>query len=320
MSQSTGNVRIPGEIERLQSLISFPDRGPGGDSRWRGNCSGHIQRAMINHYAPKLFVDVCEGSGTSRDVCREKGIDYVGLDLHKGNDFTRDFVRSQLDRPADICFSHPPYHAMIDYGHVGTFEQPELIAHDTSRCQSVDEFLEKSYVMLLNQREATRPRGVYATLIGDMRKKGVFRSFQADFLGMMPTSEQLGVVIKGQFNCVSDSRQYSGDFIPIQHEYLLLWRRADRTMVHIALDQAVALRQRTDWTWRALLRMVFMRHFTNRAATLAEIYSCIEQEAPEMLRDRPNWNAKVRQILQRHFAPVSRGLWAADADACRAAA
>lgn len=60
------------------------------------------------------------------------------------------------------------------------------VQNDTSRCKSPDEFLAKSQVMLLNQREATIDGGIYATLIGDQKVKGVCRSYQADFIKMMP--------------------------------------------------------------------------------------------------------------------------------------
>ena len=70
-------------------------------------------KELVEHFNPKLFVDACEGSGTSRDVCKEMGIEYVGLDLYKGQDFTKDYILTQLPRPADICFTHPPYHNMV---------------------------------------------------------------------------------------------------------------------------------------------------------------------------------------------------------------
>ena len=77
----------------MKSVMSFPERGKWGKSSWRGNCSGHVQKELIEHYRPKLFVDVCEGSGTSRDVCLDMGIDYRGFDLHTGTDFTADHIR-----------------------------------------------------------------------------------------------------------------------------------------------------------------------------------------------------------------------------------
>lgn len=291
----------------MKSILSFPDRGKWGNPKWRGNCSGHIQRELIEHFRPRLFVDVCEGSGTSRDVCKELGVEYRGFDLHTGTDFTEDYILKMLARPADLCFSHPPYEAMIDYREVGTWKDPELKDRDLSACGE-DEFLEKSRIMLLNQREATRQGGQYVTLIGDLRSKGRFRSFQADYISMMPRDELVGVVIKTQHNCVSDSRSYGGRFIPILHEYLLVWEKKAASLFQITIDKAVELKQRTAGTWKGLIRTILMR--LGGQASLSDIYREVEKEAGELVATRPNWMAKVRQQLQFYFQPVQRGVWA----------
>lgn len=291
----------------MKSVMSFPSRGNYGKSSWRGNTSGFVIKELIEHFKPTLFVDVCEGSGTSGDVCREAGIEYVGLDLHKGNDFTKDFVLAQLSRPADIVFSHPPYHNMIKYS--GEVWGNQAIDGDTSHCQSPEEFLEKSQVMLLNQREATRAGGVYTSLIGDMRKKGEFRSFQADFIKMMPSSELHSVVIKTQHNCQSDSRVYSGNFVPILHEYLLVWKKSERTLVHVGFGMASEIKRQIASTWRSIIRLVMMK--LGGEATLQHIYAEVERIAGEAVAKNEHWRAKVRQTLQLHCTSVQRGVWGA---------
>lgn len=296
----------------MKSIISFPDRGPWGDSNFRGNCSGHVQRELIEYFKPKLFVDVCEGSGTSRAVCRELGVEYVGLDLHQGFDFATDYVLSKLPRPADLVFSHPPYGGMIDYREVGQWENPEMKQRDLSAIGE-DAFLELSRVMLLNQREAARKGGLYSTLIGDLRSKGRFRSFQADYIQMMPRDELVSVVIKAQHNCVSDRHVYHGRFIPIQHEYLIIWEKKAARLFQLAFEKAVELKRQGDMNWRSLLRIILAR--LGGQAGLREIYCEVEREAPEYVRSRPNWMAKVRQQLQYHFDPVSRGVWQTDRSA-----
>lgn len=290
----------------MQSVVSYPDRGKWGKSNWRGNTSGHIIVDLIDHFKPQLFVDVCEGGGTSRDVCHDMGVQYVGLDLHKGNDFTRDFVLSQLPRPADICFSHPPYANMIQYS--GSVWGDGPIDGDTSLCE-VDEFLEKSQVMLLNQREATREGGIYTTLIGDMRKNGDYRSFQADFIQMMPKNELLNVVIKMQHNMMSNKTHYSGSrFIPIIHEYLLIWKKTAKPLFAVTWDKAKEIKRQIAATWRSAIRIALMR--LGGRATLKEIYAEVEQIAQNLIKNNNNWQAKVRQQLQYHFTSVERGVWA----------
>jgi hypothetical protein len=289
----------------MKSVVSYPDRGQWGKSSWRGNTSGHIIVDMIEHFQPKLFVDACEGSGTSGDVCREMGIEYVGLDLYKGNDFTKDFILSTLPRPADICFTHPPYHNMIEYS--GKVYGNSAIDGDTSRCLSPEEFVSKSQVMLMNQREATRNGGIYATLIGDHRKNGEFRSYQSDFIQMMPKNELLSVTVKLQHNCLSDNRQYNGNFIPIVHEYLLLWKKKQASLFAVSFDIASELTKRVATTWRNAIRIAMMKL---QQASLSEIYAEVEKVAVNLIANNPNYKAKIRQTLQKHFTNVERGVWA----------
>lgn len=292
----------------MKSVVSYPNRGHWGKSNWRGNTSGHIIVDLIEHFNPQTFVDVCEGSGTSGDVCRELGIAYHGLDLFKGNDFTRDYVLSTIGRPADMVWSHPPYGTMIKYSSNVWGSHP--VEGDTSHCQSVEEFLEKSHVMLLNQREATRENGIYCTLIGDHRSKEIgFRSYQADFIKMMPTSELLSVVIKEQHNVMSDKKVYANNsFIPISHEYLLIWKRSSASLFQIAWEGAKEIKAQIASTWRSAIRIALMR--LGGKARLEDIYREVEMCAGHKIANNIHYKAKVRQELQKHFTNVERGVWA----------
>lgn len=289
----------------MKSVMSYPSRGNWGKSNWRGNTSGYIIKDLIEHFNPKLFVDACEGSGTSRDVCKDMNVEYVGLDLYKGNDFTRDSILTELPRPADIVFTHPPYHNMITYS--GEVYGDSALLGDTSRCDSPEEFVSKSQLMLMNQREATKEGGIYTTLIGDHRKNGEFRSYQSDFIQMMPKDELLSVAIKLQHNCLSDSRQYSGNFIPILHEYLLVWKKKRKTSIAISFDIASELQQRVATTWRNVIRLVMMKYKT---APLNVIYEEVEKVAAHLIEKNQHWKAKIRQLLQKHYSSVQRGIWA----------
>ena len=31
----------------MNSIMSFPDRGPWGDSKWRGNASGYVYKSLL---------------------------------------------------------------------------------------------------------------------------------------------------------------------------------------------------------------------------------------------------------------------------------
>ena len=63
------------------SVLSFPDRGKWGKSSWRGNCSGHVYKALFEQLRPTFFVDPMVGAGTSVEVAQEMGIESRGGDL-----------------------------------------------------------------------------------------------------------------------------------------------------------------------------------------------------------------------------------------------
>ncbi len=201
------------------------------------------------------------------------------------------------------------HNCMIEYS--GNVYGDKPIYGDTSRCVSPEEFIAKSQVMLLNQREATREGGIYATLIGDHRGgtlgRGNFRSYQADFIQMMPKDELLSVTIKLQHNCLSDTRQYSGNFVPIMHEYLLLWKKSAKSLFAVSFDIASEMTKRVATTWRNAIRMVMMKL---KEAKLSDIYAEVEKVAGSLIANNPNYKAKIRQTLQKHFKNVERGVWA----------
>jgi len=291
----------------MNSIWSYPERGEWGNSKYRGNCSGYIYRDLFNALQPEFVVDPCVGSGTSVDVARDMNIKAVGLDLHSGFNLLRDSILNTVGREADLCISHFPYHSMVLYSGV---MYPGEHRDDLSRCESVDDFLEKAHLALLNQRDATAPGKYYATLIGDHRSKGEYRSYQAEFIARMPSSELRSVIVKAQHNCVSDTRSYKPGFaggLPrISHEYLLVWQRPSKTGVLLTLrGLASQNRARAISTWRSIVRMALIA--LGGRAKLASIYEYVSSSAPERLKANPNWQPKIRQTLQLGNAFVRKG-------------
>jgi hypothetical protein len=244
------------------------------------------------------------------------GIEAVGLDLHSGFNMLRDSILGAVGRPADLCVSHFPYHDMIRYSgdqYPETMD-PTYYLDDLSRCPTVDDFLEKSIVCLMNQREAVRPGGYYATLIGDQRKNGEYRSYQAEYIARMP-DELASVVIKAQHNVMSDSRDYGGQFakqgLPrILHEYLVIWRKPDSVSVLVTLgDMARKAYNRLWSTWKAVVRHALIQ--LGGKAELKEIYAFVQNVAADRIQENQHWQAKIRQTLQRGecFSPAERGVW-----------
>lgn len=292
------------------SVLSFPDRGPWGKSSWRGNCSGYVYKQLFEQIKPAVFVDPMVGSGTSIEVARELGIEAYGLDLHQGFNVLRESILSRVGKPADLVLSHLPYGGMIIYsGNV--WGQPH--SDDLSRCADDEDFHEKLHIALLNQREATRGGGYFGTIIGDWRRQGRYTSYQAECIARMPAAELAAVLIKQQHNTVSDARAYAGLKLPrILHEYIILWQKP-KVIASFLGDLAAMARQqsaRLASTWKVVVRVVLQA--LGGMADLATIYSKVAEAAPERLAANPNWQAKVRQVLNQNkdqFASPERGVW-----------
>lgn len=290
------------------SISSHPERGPWGNARWRGNASGYFYKDLFEALHPKTFVDPMVGSGTSVEVASEMGIRAWGLDLHSGFNILRQSILEVVGEPADLVFSHPPYHDMIVYsGQVwGAAPHPD----DLSRAGNVEEFADKLHQALLNQRHATLPGGHYGALIGDLRRKGRYYSFQAELIARMPADELVAVLVKVQHNVSSNNTKYHRLRYPrIAHEYALLWRKQDRSTYQVIGAMAFPQKRRLEGTWRALVRQAMVEH--GGRAALADLYRTLEEGAPNKVRNNPNWKAKIRQVLQRYgdFRPLTRGVW-----------
>jgi hypothetical protein len=292
------------------SILSFKDRGPWGDSAWRGNCSGHVYRTLFEQLKPAVFIDPMCGSGTSIEVAREMNIEAFGLDLHSGFNILRHSILQSTNKEADLCVSHPPYGSLLYYsGEVWGKPHPD----DLSRCTSDQDFHEKLHIALLNQRDATKPGGYYGTIIGDWRRQGRYTSYQAEALSRMPADELAAVLIKAQHNTVSDSRSYSNMRMPrITHEYILLWQKPKQMMSFLGDLASMAKQQsaRLASTWKAIVRTVLIS--LGGKAPLGDIYEKVAKNAPERLATNPNWKAKIRQVLNQNldlFAPVDHGVW-----------
>jgi hypothetical protein len=131
------------------------------------------------------------GSGTSVEVAHEMGIEAYGLDLHSGFNILKTSILATVGKPSDLVL-----------------------------------FLEKLRVAILNQRKATAPDGFYDIIIGDVRRRGQYSSYQADAIARMPKEELRAVLIKAQHNMVSNSVRYAPMKFPkIMHEYVVLWQR-----------------------------------------------------------------------------------------------
>lgn len=292
------------------SILSFPDRGPWGKSSYRGNASGHIYKALYEQLKPRDVVEVFSGSGTAKEVAEELGIPIVALDLKDGFDATKDSILEHVGHESDLVFGHGPYGTMISYsGHVwGDKPHPA----DLSHIEDIDEFIDAMQAVLLNQREATRPGGVYGTLTGDIRKGGRYTSLQAEYIARMPRDELKAILIKTQHNTVSGRKSYGKMRYPfIEHEYILLWEKTRAGTYQVLAAITKQNDRHVKGTWKAIIRHALTT--LGGEAPLERLYEQVAKTAPtERLASNENWQAKIRQVLQRHrdFHNRDRGVWA----------
>ena len=210
------------ENKELCSVVSYPERGPWGDSRYRGNCSGYLVKDLILRFGCKSVFDPAEGSGTVRDVVaginqfHRKSIDYEGRDLRQG----WDILTGRLPgKRFDLVWYHPPYWDIVRYS-----DDPK----DLSNCQSLEEFELKLNRSVERLFQAVNPGGILAVLIGDKRKDGKYYPLFRSLLSNPNIGELKAIIMKLQHNCRSDSKGYPAKnpfLIPIQHEYCLVFRK-----------------------------------------------------------------------------------------------
>jgi hypothetical protein len=210
------------ENKQLCSVVSYPDRGPWGDPRYRGNCSGHLVKDLILRFNCQSVFDPAEGSGTVRDVVSginkylRQDIYYEGRDLNKG----WDILNSPLpEKHFDLVWYHPPYWDIIRYS-----DNPK----DLSSCRTLEEFEFKLNQSVEKLVQAVKHGGILAILIGDKRKEGNYYALFRTLLLNRNIGQLKAIIIKVQHNCSSDRVFYglrNPFMIPIKHEYCLVFQK-----------------------------------------------------------------------------------------------
>jgi hypothetical protein len=195
----------------LTSVVSYPGRGPWGDNTYPGNCSGYLLIDLCAEYRPQRVLDPMEGGGTSREVCADMGIAYVGFDLHSGTDSLHD----DIGYAYDLIFWHPPYHDMKLYS-----DDPR----DMSRAGSLAMFQALLRTGYRRFFELLAPGGRLAILIGDMRRRGRYEPLTTD-VARLDRAHLEAIIVKIQHNVSSNRTRYTGAFVPILHETLTVFRR-----------------------------------------------------------------------------------------------
>lgn len=303
------------EEKHNSTLLSFPDRGPWGDRKYRGNCSGWIHAFLIWKYHVSKMAELFSGSGTGYDVCKDIGISYVGADLNPVpvrpgilciNALIDDVPEEFLD--ADMVFMHPPYGKEINIPYAGSMypdADKKLSAWDLGQ-MPWKKFMSELNRCIMKYYAAMKTGSRIAILMGDVRRNGL-HSMLAD---IVKPGELEQIIIKEQHNCSSDGKKYTNySFVPIEHEYLMVLRKAvEMYMINFQLPQKCGLdiRDSESATWRDVVFAVMQQ---KKSADLQTIYS--EIDGHKKCKNNKNWKAKVRQTLQMCslFTSTERGVW-----------
>lgn len=295
---------------RMLSVVSYPERGSGGSNRYRGNCSPKLIEDLISQFGVKHICDYMAGSNTTKDAAQHMGISSSTYDLNSGFDL----LNHEIQERSEFTFWHPPYWTMITYSDVMYSAQEvkdrygfDPRAVDLSRIESWDTFVKAMNHCMMKQFCALEKGGRMAVLVGDIKQRGRLYSMIFELIkpGLLEN-----VVIKMQHNCMSDNIRYTGNFIPIVHEYLLILRKAAPLTYPILVTCAteVDIRDMPGATWKDVVADA-LAHCGGHAG-LEELYA----EVGNYKRAAKNkfWKEKVRQTLQYYpklFSSSGRGSW-----------
>lgn len=309
-------------INRVSSqnstILSFPDRGPWGDNKYRGNCSGYIHAFLIWRYKIKKLAELFAGSGTGYDVAKDMGISYTGADLNPNPVRTGilninaiyDEVPDDF-RDADMVFMHPPYGKEIGISYAGAMYDDvtgELSKSDLGQ-MPWKQFMHTLNEIILKYYSAMAPGSHMAVLMGDIRRGGRFYSMLSD---IVKPGELQQIIIKEQHNTVSESRVYTGsNFTPINHEFLMVIKKVFEAYIFnfsLPTEYSLDIRSMEAVTWTDLVKATLYK--LGGQARLQSIYYELKDCAKSKNNRHPE--EKIRQTLQTHpnlFKRIDIGLY-----------
>ena len=297
----------------MQSIVSYPDRGSYGRNSYRGNCSGKLIKDIIDQYKLRGLSDFMVGSGTTEDVVRETGLRGTFADLNRGFDM----MTMDVPERAENIFWHPPYHDMVVYSNsqykaadverATGLSADTILADDLSRCASWEEFVKKMNHCMLKQFAALEKGGRMFTLVGDMKRRGKLFSM---ILDLVKPGTVENIIIKAQHNCWSARQEYSGTFVPIVHEYLLVTRKDTGLIVPVSygMNAEYDMRRFASQSWRDLVFSIIQEN--GGQMSLQKLYDAVKDSTKA--KANQHWQEKVRQTVQniKHFIRTERGCYA----------
>lgn len=297
----------------METVLSYPVRDNAyGNNAYRGNCTGLLIKDLIAQYHLKGLSDFMVGSGTTEDVVREAGIRGTFADLNRGYDM----LSMDIPERAESVFFHPPYGGMITYSNSMYYASEvekktglsaeTILANDLSRCKDWDDFIKKLNYCVLKQFSALEKGGRMFMLVGDWKQKGRLYSMVCDIL-KPGTLEQ--IIIKTQHNTWSGRQTYTGNFVRIAHEYLIVTRKDDNIYIPVSFGvrKQYDMRCFGDQSWRDLVYATIQEN--GGKMSLQDLYDALKDSAKA--KKNAHWQEKIRQTVQniRNFVRTERGCY-----------
>jgi len=289
--------------QAITSILDYPDRGAGGRWNYRGNFSPRLIEDLAGFFKPGQIADPMGGSFTTQTVAERLGVSCWSSDLSKGFDIRHD----EIPVLADLVVLHPPYWDIVRYSGVMWGKAPD--PRDLSQAPDYPTFLARLNEALYAAFQAVRPGGRLVVVVGDVKRKGVLYPIQRDMRWYGTPEYHL---IKTQHNTGSENRQYSGKFIPIMHEHVIVTKRDNAWFMGARTSEigTFNLRSSVKMTWMAVTLSALVE--LGGKASLTAIYEEVAKHtrAARAAADGIDWQAIVRQKLQFGAKQVQRGIWA----------
>ena len=160
---------------------------------------------------------------------------------------------------------------------------------------------------MMKQFASLEKGGRVAVLMGDIKKKGKLYSMLSEII--KPGTLE-NIIIKAQHNCVSDKTTYSGTFIPISHEYVMIVRKDESLIIPVitAKQYITDMRDIKEASWKDVIASILEK--SDSEVSLAYLY----EQLADHKKTRTNkwWREKIRQTLRcnpAHFLHAGRGMW-----------
>lgn len=218
-------VRLPqapknaSPVPHLTSLYHQEGRGPWGDNRYPGNCSGYLIRDLIRFYQPENVFDPFSGSGTCQEVCRDLDIPCQTLDIRYGLDACSPSSYPRTKK-VDFIWSHPPYWRQKIYTN-----DPR----DLSQQPTLEAFLERYARFIENCASVLETNGKFAVLMGDYSDR------EAGFVPLVYWTKKLAFdaglrqcctdIIRFSHGAGSGKKVYRSSFIPGLHDVCMVFEK-----------------------------------------------------------------------------------------------